>query len=119
MSDQQDNKPAKSKEPVKKAAKFFGPLSHDEKVFRYSKIKKFFAFIEYDWGDDTKGPESDWKTGAKQWQIYKEVHGWKDVSDHNRHVMKREFYTKTVDTDFEEVMKYSDDTERQEFMEYC
>ena len=48
---------------------------------RLNKIRKFFGFINFDWGDERAGPECDWKTGAKEWQIYKEVHGWKDHPD--------------------------------------
>ena len=39
-------------------------------------MRSFYGFIEYDWGDERPGDEANWKTGDKQWQIYKEVHKW-------------------------------------------
>jgi len=52
----------------------------------------FYSFINYDWGDERAGKDADWKTGAKKWQIYKEVHGWADHSNNTRQTMKRTFF---------------------------
>lgn len=62
----------------------FGNLTMEQKKFRHDKVTKFFSYIHYDWGDERPGKKSDWKTGAKQWQIYKEVHGWADISEEQR-----------------------------------
>lgn len=85
---------------------YFGNLTIDQKKKRQHKIKTFYGFIEYDWGDERPGTQADWKTGAKQWQIYKEVHGWADKTNHQRQLMKRSFYGTTVDKDFENIMLY-------------
>jgi len=85
---------------------YFGDLTFDQKQKRMHKIKSFFGFIEYDWGDEKPGPEADWKTGAKEWQIFKEVHGWAEKTPHLRQMMKRNFYTQNVDKDFENTMIY-------------
>jgi hypothetical protein len=62
----------------------FGNLTLEQKKARHEKVTKFFNYIHYDWGDEREGKSSDWKTGAKQWQIYKEVHGWTDITEENR-----------------------------------
>jgi len=40
--------------------------------------------MNYDWGDERKGPSVDIKTGTKQWQIYKEVHKYIEKPDEER-----------------------------------
>jgi hypothetical protein len=39
----------------------------------------------------------------KKWQIYKEVHGWTDISEDQRQLMKRKFYNEIIDKDFEKL----------------
>ena len=63
---------------------FFGNLSLEQKEYRQQKVTKFFNYIHFDWGDETPGKKVDWKTGDKQWQIYKEVHGWAEIKDEER-----------------------------------
>ena len=64
--------------------KYFGSLTSEQKTQRIDKLRMFYNFISFDWGDERPGPDADWKTGEKQWQIYKEVHGWADHSDEKR-----------------------------------
>lgn len=94
-------------------------LSQEKKTERHVKMQKFFAFIDYDWGDERAGKQADWKTGTKQWQIYKEVHGWHEVTDGERQLMKRKFYQENVDKDFEHDFLYKSEEEKQDFMLYC
>lgn len=68
------NKNQKEKEELKEEIdeyeqdmKYLGNLTIEQKKKRMNKIKSFFGFIEYDWGDERPGAEADWKTGAKQW----------------------------------------------------
>ena len=98
---------------------YFGNLTLVQKEKRHIKVQKFYGFLEYDWGSEKAGTESDWKTGAKEWQIYKEVHGWQEKNDQQRQYMKRKFYTENIDKDFEKTMMYKSDDDRTNFMEYC
>ena len=40
-----------------------GDLTYEEKKKRHIKIKKFFGFIHYKWGDETDGTKCNDKTG--------------------------------------------------------
>jgi hypothetical protein len=55
------------------------------------------------------------KTGSDQWQIYKEVHKYQSITEAERQNLKREFYTKQVDKEFENVMKTETQEEMKEF----
>jgi hypothetical protein len=74
-----------------------------QKKARLDKVTKLFDYIHFDWGDERPGKKSDWKIGAKKWQIYKEFHGWTDISEDQRQLMKRiNFFLSThiFDKDF-------------------
>ena len=84
---------------------YLGDLTIEQKKQRHDKQTKFFEFIYFDWGDEKKGDNIDVKTGSDEWQIYKEVHKYQSISEAERQNLKREFYTKRVDEEFENVMK--------------
>jgi hypothetical protein len=96
-----------------------GSLTIEDLQLRDRKIKSFFGFIDFDWGDERTGDQADWKTGNKKWQLYKEVHGWKDKSDHQRQLMKRKFYSENIEKNFENTMIYKSENDRDNFMLYC
>ena len=95
--------------------KYFGSLTLEEKDFRVKKVTKFFDYIHFDWGDDRPGKKADWKTGDKRWQLYKEVHGWSDITEESRQGMKRKFYVENIDKDFEKIVETKTEFEMKEF----
>lgn len=78
-------------------------------------MTKFFDYIHFDWGDEREGKKGDWKTGDKQWQIYKEVHGWAEITEENRQLMKRRFYNEIIDKEFENCVETKTKDEMTEF----
>ena len=102
-----------------KKTKMIGNLTFEQKQERHQKISKFFGFIHYDWGDESKGTGAKQNTGSEEWQIYKGVHNWINASEEIRQALKRKFYTENVDKEFEDVVKNKTEEDRVEFMTYC
>ena len=93
----------------------FDSLTIEEKQTRHNKVTKFFDFIHYDWGDETKGPTVNMKTGTKQWQIYKEVHQYSEKSDEERQHQKRKFFNDVIDKEFEKTVETNSPADMKQF----
>jgi hypothetical protein len=121
MTSKEEAKPknAENKSEEEEPLFYFGDLTIAQKQKRYKKICCFYGFIDYEWGDETSGVKGDPKTGAQQWQIYKEVHNWINMTDHQRQLLKRKYYVDNVEKDFEDVMVYKTDEDKDQFMKFC
>ena len=73
-----------SKETKKEPMKYQGSLTYEEKKARQKKVDCFFKFIYFNWGDERKGTDINIHSGAKEWQIYKEVHDYKNADEAGR-----------------------------------
>ena len=70
-------------------------------------------FVNYAWGSDDEESESE------DWAAYKTKHNYKKTDKTGKANLKRQFFARNVDTDFEKTMLIPDEKELQAFNFYC
>ena len=69
-------------------------------------------FVNYGWGSDNEEENEDWTA-------YKSKHKYKSTNKQGKANLKRQFYSREVDKDFEKTMMIGDEEEIKAFNAYC
>ena len=112
-------------------------LNYEDVEMRHKRTQTFFKFLFYDWGEDDEDEQdnNDNQTnqkdqkketkkevvkGTKEWEIYKDVNFYETKDKFAKQALKRDFYNKHVDKEFNSIVNNDlDDEGMKKFNKYC